>query len=771
VPAHSRLGSNFGLKCIHRPFAIACLALGLVLALPAGEAAAYRIATYTPGGGPYHNFGENLIAYIRAEGPKDFHLENFVTQGSVQNIQSLYADQDVVLAICQEDVAHFFYTGANNDFFFVDRETDFRITSLGRIFQEEVYLVTRPEIERLDDIQRMYVGESRSGTYATYSSLRSYHDPNWQEIQTGNPLDLFRAGQIDAFIDVRSTPHEELLAFGAEGPGLRVLPVERTELSLGLDVYRPTVVPDSLSPTGEEFRTISVPAVLLARRDLPHEVASLILRVFYDPEVQERWFPESRDLMRAIPTNLRDRDGTPKATDPRFSDLPIPPHPSVVRLTLGVFPYLSFAVALTVLVLIWMAWWQLPRYSSRARRELATSHKQRLLHRDISFLFAAFSWVLACAWGIKYLEIEQLLSGRSISGSDFVNMGAGDLVRWLIVFCTTGYEDRAFPTSPAAKILAVSVQIIGLAFLTWAGARLISYLVSKLMEKREMQNFENLREHVLVCNWNEHGARLLEELRNPRLPQEKLRRKIIVLAAGPGAAIPVHDFENVAHVESDPWDHAALQRVGPERSDSIIILSPDLCRLDADNCDGLVYRTALSLRSYFEGLEGHAGRPHVIAQIAHTMDDSARSALGIDEAVTSHDMGGRLLAQTVTCPGITQFFDEILNCDVDSNEVYSCAMPGALLGKPAKFWAVVTHFLAHAQGGEPVLPVGLRLAVRAREDGKAAAANWPERPSVMLNPTVQELRDIGVTEFLAEDEVLFLADEPHAGRRIAAKEG
>jgi TRAP-type uncharacterized transport system substrate-binding protein len=736
----------------------------------AGQAFAYKIASYLTDGGPYSLFAQELIVYLDAFGPSEFVLENYETIGSVQNIQSLYADPEVVLAICQEDVAHFFYNGSNNDFFFVNRETDYRITSLARIFQEEVYLVTQPGITDIDDIKQMFVGEPRSGTYATYTSLRSYHAPGWLEVQAGDRLQLFASGEIDAFLDVASTPNPELLGFGESGVRLRMLSVDRTDLSLGLDIYRPTVVPDSLSPSGEAFRTISVPAVLLADRSLSHEITSLILRVLYDEDVRAEWFPKTRSYLEAVPADLREQDGTPNASDPRFLDLPIPPHPSVVRLTLGAFPYLSFAIGLGVALMAWLVWWQLPRFSSRARKELGSSPKKRLLHRDVSFLFGALNWVFVCAWGIKYLEINQLLRGHSITGSGFVQMNANDVVRWLLVFCTTGYEDTSFPISPTAKILAVSVQIVGLALLTWTGARLISFLVSKLMEKRDMQNLSQIQGHVLVCNWNVHGVRLLEELRNPKLSRTKLKRTIVVLASDMDCDVPVDDFDDVIHVCSEPWDQSSLQRVWPARAESIIILSPRICGDDAASCDGFVYRTALSLQSFFADCPDGVRRPHVIAQVSRPMDETARMSLGIDEMIASYDMGGRLLAQTVTCPGITQFFDEILSCDDASNEIYGCSMPDELVGKPAKFWSVVTFYAEHSKSCEPVLPVGLRLISRSSQEDSDSFRN-SQRPAVLLNPTIDELKKIGVQFFAAADEILFLADKQDACRHLEARGG
>jgi hypothetical protein len=192
----------------------------------------------------------------------------------------------------------------------------------------------------------------------------------------------------------------------------------------------------------------------------------------------------------------------------------------------------------------------------------------------------------------------------------------------------------------------------------------------------------------------------------------------------------------------------------------VVILSPRICGTDADACDGLVYRTALSLQTYFADHANGVRPPHIVAQVSRPIDPVAREALGLDEVVASHEMGGRLLAQTVTSPGITHFFDEILSSEDDSNEVYSCPMPQELCIGQAQFWRVIEYYARRYRKGYPVLPVGLRVTARSGE--YATASNGHASAATLLNPTVSELEKFGVRTFERQDQVLFLADEPVA---------
>lgn len=744
------------------------LFLFLILVIPFNSMASgaenlIKIATYIPDGSPYSTFGQEVVLYLEKECGDRWDFQYIETQGSVENVQTLFLDSETKLAICQEDVAHFFYTASSTELFVYPRTSDFTITSIGRLLMEELYIVVQPGINALTDIDALYVGGALSGSYATYTNLRRKQNLNCVEIQQGDRLQLFRDRDIDGFIEVASTPHTELLAFADEGVALQMLPVESTSLSLGLDIYSNTTVPDSLSPDGHSFRTASVPAVLLARRDLPSEIAEALLHVFNDPEIRGTHFPLTNSYIEACLNVQHRMEVGDSGIDSRFTDLPIPPHPVVVRFTMGRYPLADYSVALALLgFLVWLGW-ILPRYSDRLRRWKRMRPRNHQLYRDFLFVLFALFWAMICSWVIKYVEMQQLLSGRSLTGSEFLHMDLPQMLRWLTVFFVTGYTDHGFPLAPIAKIAAVSVKIVAIALLSWAGIRIITSLIEKLMERKDVDNLVDISEHIVICNWSAEGLRLIEELRNPEVPEQKRNQPICVVSQNNSPQIPEFDYEDLHHLAEDPWEARSLAKAHLERAESIIILLPNglAPRRDEDVVadDGVVLRSALAIQNYFaRGNTPVNGVPHVIAQFQRPPDEVTLKALGVNEIVASREIGTRLLAQTVTCPGISNFFLEILNSKSESNEVYDYPMPSTLCQGPADFWRVVQHFLAASAAAEPTLPIGIRLEAR----GNASEGEKEEHAgcdcTTLLNPSAAELTEQGVTRFVPGDRVLLLAD-------------
>ena len=264
----------------------------------------------------------------------------------------------------------------------------------------------------------------------------------------------------------------------------------------------------------------------------------------------------------------------------------------------------------------------------------------------------------------------------------------------------------------------------------------------------------NKKGHVVVCNWNDQGPRLIEELRVEHVPQDRLDREIIVLVTDPVCPVPTESHDGVFHKEMNPWDLEAYKKVNLLEADSVIILSPVVDGEDGD-ADGIVLRTALAIRRFCTDRAGEMTprRPHVLAQLRGSQEPHVIQEVGIDEFVCSGNLGARILAQAVISPGITEFFSEILTHDVDSNEVYSQKMPPDLCRGDANFWRVVEHYLDLECEDNPALPVGLRLRDRNKANGPVVT---------LLNPTKKSLVEHGVTSFREDDKVIVFADNSPA---------
>jgi len=741
------------------------LASALLAAAPAAgqdEPAIIGVA-----GGPqsslYSIFAEELQSYLQQEFPTQYEFQVLETVGSIENIERMLLDSDVMIAISQEDVAHYYYTG-DNEFFLISREkaNDTRITALGRIFHEQFYFVAQETTEVINEVGTINVGPRKSGTYATYTAFRDKHHPTWAEMHSRIAVDLFRSRQLDAFVEVEATPHLELGQLAEDGVHFNLMPVSRTDFSLGLDLYRNTTIPDSLSPTGEAIETISIPALLLCSRELPRDVAEAILRVFYDDDLLDESFPVSAWYLRQLPRRLRAGDGRPEPTDQRFRDLPLPPNPATVALRLGRFPILEFLGAIAAVVLLWLVWILGPRWRERHSTTIHRSTWAGALHRDVHFVLGAAFWITFAALGIKFLEIQHLLAGNVASSSQFTEMGVGKTVSWLIVFATSGYPQGGLPSDTAATYLAVSAKFLGIAVLVYAGARLLNVMVSTILERKSGMSFANLSGHIVICNWNSETRQLLEFLRAPDVPRDRRSRWIAVISDYPVSEQDLAAYPRIRHIPVPPWERRALALACLEKADSIMVLAPG-DEASAQASDGIVLRTALAIASYLRGHEEYVKRTRrasIVAQARLTETKEYLGEIGISEAVIPRDTGLRLLAQTVVCPGITEAFREVLESAPDSNELHWCPIPRSLIAKKTTdFQPIVSAFGQTLGGPSPALPIGIRLAPRSQDERAESGYTLASRRQILINPTQEDFKSHGIDAFLEDDEVLVLSDE------------
>lgn len=715
----------------------------------------------TIAGGPesslYAVFATELKGYLESSFPQGYRFTTVPTVGSIENIERLLLDRNVMIAIAQEDVAHYFYTGRDNEFFRISREQDYRITALGRLFYEQFYFVTSDTISSVAELTSVSVGPRKSGTYATYTAYRDKQRPAWTEFHAEDPWPLLSNGTIDGFIEVEATPHRELFERRRQGARFALQNTPRTQFSLGLDIYQTRTIPDSLSPTGTPVETIAIPALLLCQRDgLPLEVAEAMLKLFYSAAVQNEHFPVSAWYLRQLAPASLEHGSRVAMTDQRFTSLPIPPHPATVQLTLGPRPYFTFIVAIALALLALAAVIALPRWGAETGAGSRVTQVLRTHRRYINLFLGAILWIALAALAIKFLEVQDLLAGRVVSGSVFIDYGLGQTLSWLLVFATSG-----FPTTPAGKLLAVSVQLVGIALIAYVGKDVLQVVLLRLIERKREMNKSNLSGHVVICNWNPAARELLTFLRAPDVPKARRARWIVLLGEHAMDDQDLEAVERLQAIRMVPWEENALVQARVEDADSIIILSPDIEGGTVAN-DGVVVRTALAIGAYLSDNEYARNRRRRVSIVAQTEDPQTIGLLediGVAEAIALKRMKMRLLAQAVHCPGVSDGYLELLDAKANSNEFHWCPLPRDLVDKrPPRFTDVLEYFKKTWNGNCPAVAIGMRFAPRENAGSQRDGYTLASQTQVLLNPTAETLARHGIDSFQINDEVLIVAD-------------
>lgn len=209
--------------------------------------------------GTYARFAQDLADALDA--PGELRIIAMLGKGSIQNIFDLLYLRNVDAAIVQSDVLQYFR--ANR----IIPGIEDKIRYVAKLYNEEVHILARPEIQSLKDLagKRVNIGPKGSGTAMTAKLLFDIEDIPIEALNLSHSeaLAALKADSISAAVFIVGKPATYFREIRND-QGLRFLPIE---LSKGLeDVYLDAELtsedyPNLVAP-GERIPTIAVGAVL-----------------------------------------------------------------------------------------------------------------------------------------------------------------------------------------------------------------------------------------------------------------------------------------------------------------------------------------------------------------------------------------------------------------------------------------------------------------------------------------------------------------------------
>jgi len=180
--------------------------------------------------GTYYQFGLNLQKLVQQSG---INLSVYNSKGSVENVLAVYQRPGVQMGIVQADVLAF-----------VARvQTDPALKRIARktrlvfpLYNEEVHLVGRREIQDFDDLtdKRVAIGREGSGNYLTSRLLFKVSEIAPREmvaIDTEEALAQLKAGKIDAMFYVAGYPVKLFTENVSAEDGLALIPISNKSIT------------------------------------------------------------------------------------------------------------------------------------------------------------------------------------------------------------------------------------------------------------------------------------------------------------------------------------------------------------------------------------------------------------------------------------------------------------------------------------------------------------------------------------------------------------
>ncbi len=654
-------------------------------------------------GGPegciYQQLGCGIARLLRDNGIKAACVS---TQGSVENLR-LLLDKKVDVALIQSNVIGMFIEcdkrlpNAVYDRYCRDeRDAEAELAYLLSLYTDVAHVIVRRGLylSSLSDLRdkRVAIGEIESGTKTVFEDMLGAAGLTFDDIKSyaGSPKDAAEKlafHQIDALILVTGVPNRVISTLLASGNGY-IFPLKASllrRLVRTSPYYTVAKIKAGSYPRQKrEISTIGARALLAVKADFDEILGEKIVNLITDnSKVLESYLPEKFKLSASIK-----KKGIPCNPHGAIKDIV-----SLQKWTRRILSHLFLSI---ILLAIGYA-------VTFKRQKLWDFFKRHDYWRILVLIFL----MLFCGGTLLYVSEHELNENfQTISGS----------IWSVLIYMITGFEER-YPITLSGKIVAIGTMVFGAAIVALFTGTLASQLVEKKIGGRKMPG--KLSGHYLICNWNERGMGVIEQLHSKLFENEKY---VIVVLAEPenqpdfakakeeGLTWKSQNdiWEDVYLHPGDPTSEMFLRRVNVQDAEAVVVLLDPMSRGNADAKSILIVLAIRKVCAKFGKqvrITVEIENPKNVELVKHA-NELGGGKPELIEVISASNLQQRMLAQSTHTPGIASIYDELLSFSPDNNEIYRVSINDALVGK--SFKELCKMFLETPLHQElPVIPVGV----------------------------------------------------------------
>lgn len=274
---------------------------------------------------------------------------------------------------------------------------------------------------------------------------------------------------------------------------------------------------------------------------------------------------------------------------------------------------------------------------------------------------------------------------------------------WNIAVYLFSGLDSGVPQTTVGKIIVTIILVMSLGIVGIFTATIASMLVEhRIGGKRKMPKYE-LKNHVVICNWNSKGLSLVKEV-HAKIIMNK-RPIVIITDQEDKVDFPEHEdapeFEDVYIIKGDPTNEIILKRANVHHAYTVVVLADPKQGDLADAKSILVCMGIRSMCSEFNLPKTYT----TVEGVSPQNIDHLRRA-GADEIISAGDFSSLLLAQTSLVHGLSKVYRNLLTISEKTNEIYLIPVPKNYIGK--KFSQLGAEIYSHRDKNNPVIPIGVK---------------------------------------------------------------
>jgi voltage-gated potassium channel len=215
------------------------------------------------------------------------------------------------------------------------------------------------------------------------------------------------------------------------------------------------------------------------------------------------------------------------------------------------------------------------------------------------------------------------------------------------------------------KVLITFLVFFGIAFISMVTASLASVLVSKKLKEGKGMKKLKLKDHILICGFNDHTEQIAEEIFNIMNQGMQIREVVLIAEEDEN---PLFHLENHIHfVKGSPTDTRILKMANVEECNTAIILADSSSGKSLKDADARTILTVLTIESLNR-------KVYTCAEILDNAHISHLKYAHVDEVITSGEYASKLLANAAFSQGISLVVTDLLTAD-EGSEIYRIKQP------------------------------------------------------------------------------------------------
>ena len=208
-----------------------------------------------------------------------------------------------------------------------------------------------------------------------------------------------------------------------------------------------------------------------------------------------------------------------------------------------------------------------------------------------------------------------------------------------ITMTTVGFGEVQ-PLSGNGRLFTIGIILIGVGVVAYGFSTILEYIltadVGEAMRRRRMSHeIEKLRDHVIVCGYGRVGQSAATGLKNGTRPVVVIDKSSERLADATADGLTI--------IEGDASHDETLMQAGIERAWGIIICTGE---------DSLNLFIVLSARSLNPDL-------FIVTRSIDSENEPKMRRAGANRVVSPYQIGGKHMANIMTRPHVTDFFDVV----------------------------------------------------------------------------------------------------------------